>query len=104
MELSALSLLLGFAFGWFWAKTHYTEKAEKDFEYQFKEIADSNREDLEKKIEEAKAAYFEKNKSTAEFSPIGVLKKDPIGSWYLHYMRVRRFNSILQSSGWQKIS
>ena len=104
MELGIFSVLLGFAFGWFWAKTHYKDEAKKDFEYQFNEIAKSDWKDLEEKIEGVKAEYFEKNKSTAEFAPLGRLEKDPIGSWYLHYMKIRRFNSILQSCGWEKKS
>lgn len=103
MNLTNFFLILGFGVAWYWAKSHYTAEFKKDFDFKIKEIASTSPAELEENIQKAKDNYFKANGTHLDFKPLYQIQKDPAGSWYLHYMKMKEYHFILQQNGWIKI-
>lgn len=102
MYLNGIFLMLGFGVAWYWAKTHYAEEAKKDMDYKLNQIAKTSPKELEANIQKAKDAYLKAHGTHLDFKPPHQIANDPAGSWYLSYLKLKDYQSLLRKNGWKR--
>lgn len=103
MNINDFSLILGFGVAWFWAKSHYTDQFKSDMDDKIKELASTSSKELSENIQKAKDAFLKANGTPLDFKSLYQIRKDPAGSWYLHYIKIREYHRILEENGWKKL-